>query len=253
MIITDHFVMLNFPKTGTTFAREAVKAVYGQKEGRPWQWAARFGLYRPPVQELLLPKLYGTEPAGYIDQHGIYQQIPVEHASKQVVSIIRNPLEKFISSYVFEWWRKHPSEEMRAHPKFPDLSLADYFDFSATQGSHGLGPATFAFIRFYSPDPAKVAQRVHAGESLEENVPPITFLRQETLREDLLRFLEGLGIPHTRRMNHIPDRNVGAGDKKSRIDEEHIRHAARGLLEIEAPLLNMFPDYRQEITQRALG
>lgn len=60
MIITRKFVVINYPKTGTTFLRAAVKKVCANHETLRSKILVRAGLLGPSFRELLLPKLYGS-------------------------------------------------------------------------------------------------------------------------------------------------------------------------------------------------
>jgi len=82
MIITDDFVMLNFPKTGSSFAREALKRLYANRN----------------IIELMLPKITEKRYRDRVDQHGTFRQIPLAHKNKPVLSITRNPLSRFQST-----------------------------------------------------------------------------------------------------------------------------------------------------------
>ena len=75
MLITEKFVLLNFPKTGSTFARETIKQVYGVKNLRFNNTIYKSGIYTPKIFELLLPKIDEGDYNGIIDQHGKYKQI----------------------------------------------------------------------------------------------------------------------------------------------------------------------------------
>ena len=54
MLITDKFVMINFPKTGSTFARKALMQVHApSRAGRILQ---KLKLARPELEELFMLK-----------------------------------------------------------------------------------------------------------------------------------------------------------------------------------------------------
>ena len=124
MIITKDYVLLNFPKTGSTFVRETLKELYYRRGGLVNKLALATGLDKwQPMQkaltaesrletflvkrnikannhfeELWLPIAYDaqyisgvTEKRKYI--HGIFSQIPIEHRQKPILGIIRNPYD----------------------------------------------------------------------------------------------------------------------------------------------------------------
>ncbi len=100
MIITDKHIFLNFPKTGSTFIREVLKQIYkwrnqNQKSKTVNKIKGR-DLY---IEEFLMPHYNLPE---YKDQHGAWDQIPLKHKNKHVISVARNPVDRFISLYRFQ-------------------------------------------------------------------------------------------------------------------------------------------------------
>jgi hypothetical protein len=120
---------------------------------------------------------------------------------------VRNPYTLFISHYQFRWWATHPpfSAAFLAErfPKFPDLSIDDFVDFSRLRVGQeplgdrlsdlGIGSMSRFFIKMFYSEPAAIFRRLdrHMIDSgrLSELLPKISFLQQETLREELTRFL----------------------------------------------------------------
>lgn len=82
MLVTDSFVMLNYPKTGSSFARKVIKDLYARQ---PKSWFRRRW-----CKELILPNI---RTCGADDQHGCYSQIPPQYRNREVMSIVRNPFE----------------------------------------------------------------------------------------------------------------------------------------------------------------
>lgn len=199
MIITDDFVVLNFPKTGSTFIRTVLKRIHRTRvrSMHPLQrlrcWA---GLEQGPYfEEVILPRLM---------QHGTYRHIPASHRSKCVVSAVRNPYARFISEYRFRWWASHPEdffspEVVAAFPTFPDLSLEEYARIRTAQIAQDgikapIGPQTIAFIRMFFTDPGRVLGNMDEqyldSNCFLEDMPEISFLRTEHLGQDLHAFLK---------------------------------------------------------------
>ena len=199
MLVTDRFVIINLPKTGSTFVREVFKAMGAH---RRW-WPGR-----PRVRELLLPN--ANLVGGVLDQHGKVQQIPPESRHLPIVSVVRNPYDKFLSAFEYRFWARYPQfpePELRARfPHWPDLSVDDFVRLKVMQadrlaGSNpqGIGVQTLNFARFFSPDPAPVLDAARTGTldlaMLRASLAPIRLLRQETLRDDLAAFLHEMEYP----------------------------------------------------------
>lgn len=257
MLITDSFVIINYPKTGTTFVRKVLHEMHAARMKR------NNGDDRASLKELMLPKLYGNYDPSYQDQHGVYRQIPPEHRNKPVISIVRNPLYRYVSSYHFGWWKQHPTlppNQLRhLIPSFPDLSFDAYYDYlhlPELNETHLFNPAiecygsyTRMFLFFYASDPEKASAQMANGKRLEALLPPITFLRQETLRNDLYTCLQGFGYSSNelQLISSIKDQNVSQNNDSSTIKPNELAKVAKKVLCRDSPLLDMFPDYKRDI------
>lgn len=210
MIITNRFVMLNFPKTGSTFARKMIKQVY-KKYDRPIYRMIKenkiFGA--PTIEELILPILdTGSKRKS---QHGVYRQIPLEHRHKKIVSITRNPFDRYVSLYLFRWWVDHPyapvEEIKETYPLFPNLDFSQFYNmlhqfgrkdrFQGASPINDMGFHSVQFVQFYFYNPADIFQKINASyiqqKHFLEDMPEIKFLHQENLNEELYNFLRSVG------------------------------------------------------------
>jgi hypothetical protein len=79
--------MLNFPKTGSSFAREAIRQLYSKQESYVRKTLSSLGLWKPGITELMMPKIDEANTYGIEDQHGTLRQIPLKHRNKQIMSI----------------------------------------------------------------------------------------------------------------------------------------------------------------------
>ncbi len=163
MVITDQFVMLNLPKTGSSFARKALKKVH-HYDTLPNKILRKLSLAGSSMIELSHPSLDRQFPEDLRDQHGTYRQIPEEHRHKTVVSVIRNPVDRYVSAYLFGWWKinLHTTEKRlrQAFPHFPELSFREYYEminlFGRENRLRGMSPRidlgfyTIQFIQFFS-------------------------------------------------------------------------------------------------------
>ncbi len=214
MIITDQFVLLNFPRTGSTFVREALASVYGRGGSRFEKVLGRFRPDRDRFRELLLP-IDRTTTALKVarkSQHGCYSQIPAADRGKPVLCVKRNPFERFVSQFEQGFWRENPPGDLRElqqlFPEFPDLSFSDYLKMDQVvayndvrQGAAveaDVGTCTLHFIRFFYPDPVAALaglsdERIDSGEFLR-GMPDIHFLQTENLVPGLRAFLSSVGF-----------------------------------------------------------
>ena len=98
MLITKDFVMLNFPKTGTTFTRAVLKQLYGDRIEEI--------LGRNPMNPHSVPD----------SPHLAVSQIPQRYAKLPIVSIYRNLFDRYVSLWQFRWY-------LHAHPSIQDAAL----------------------------------------------------------------------------------------------------------------------------------
>lgn len=204
--------MLNFPKTGSSFAREVIRRLYRQRESPGQRFLASVGLRRPAVLDLKMPKQDEALDYGIRDQHGAWRQIPPAHRHKPILSITRNPFSRYVSTYLFRWWEKHPpaprAEIQRRYPQFPDLSFAEYMEMMHTYGRENrlrgltlpldLGLHTIQFVQFYFREPEATLARLDDAyierRQYLQDMPPIRFIHQERLNIELHAALLEVGF-----------------------------------------------------------
>lgn len=215
MLITKNFVMLNFPKTGSTFARSALNQVH--EPGRIRQALERLKLLAPAMEDRFMAPYFFTEAqrqaaARPQSQHGVYVQIPDKHRSKALITVIRDPFKRFVSLYEFRNWANHPTPDraqlLKWFPNFPNLSFKEYFSFAEElvlpyvlpEGMQvEVGSLTAQFIRFYARDPLKTMLALREDTDLRRDhnlhFPKIRFLHTENLNQELHDFLLEMGYP----------------------------------------------------------
>lgn len=266
MIITERFVMLNFPKTGSSFARMVIKRLYKQYDAALYRWFMKLGLAETRgLLELRMPAIDSQAMMGRNNQHGTYRQIPPEHLHKKIFTIVRNPLDRYVSSYLFRWWQKYPLASMEqlcaVWPHFPNLSFAEFYDmfhrFGREERLHGvrlktdLGRSTIQFIQFYFPDPARVLELLDDAYIEEaryrDDMANITFLHQENLNQELYDFLLGLGYParqldfirHAEKLNITP-----RTEDQKKLRDFYTPALVEQIYARDKLLFDIFPEYR---------
>lgn len=210
MIITDNFVMLNFPKTGSSFARHVIKKAY----------RATFGERK--LGELNLPNLLNPVPAAWkryqTTQHGFHCQIPFAHRGKETISIMRDPWSLLLSEYYYGRWKTDYTDIAVAcaeQPNFPFLDFPTFVDFSNAEVRRRLrevyynpcpevkiGLISLRFIGMFFKDPYRVLAHID-DNYIDSDQPfadlaPIHFLQTDGLRHDLVELLTKQGFPRTR-------------------------------------------------------
>ncbi len=268
MIITDHFVLLNFPKTGSSFMRAAVKEAYRRRYGGRWREILyRLRLRKRPLfLERMLANAADPLYVRLKGPHGVWRQIPAAYGHLPVVSATRNPLDRYVSRYLFGWWKTHPLERVpliiERYPHYPDLTFPEYLEMLHLFGvkrrldgidtSMELGHHTVQFIQFYFRDPEAVFRRIDDRYIQErrylEDMVEVRFLRQENLNEDLYRFLLEMGF----QPGHLDFLRSGVRVNKTDVRDE--RHAVenmytpdmvRSVLERDRLVFELFPAYKQ--------
>lgn len=194
MIITPDFVFVNNPRTGTTFARKAIRAAYSEADRAK------------AVQELILPIERGRGQNG-TDHHGTFAQIPAEFRDRPVSSGVRNPFTLLVAIYELGLWRPvgqipDPARDLTHLDPTSFLyflriqELAIDYRWGVGPMRPGFGPLSLHHLQMFAVEPRNALERVAAGagdSEIEKLIGPITFVRQENLREDLCGLLRRTG------------------------------------------------------------
>ncbi|MEO5579109.1 MAG: hypothetical protein ABIR58_00510 [Gemmatimonadaceae bacterium] len=201
MLITDKFVYVHQSKTGGTFVTDVLLRIHGVK----WE-ARKIGNDT---------ELAWTTPHGQLiilgPKHNSCSDIPDEHRGKSVLGTVRNPYDRYVSSYEFGWWKKAEYlEDYRRksaclderYPGFPDISFADYLSFANRKeivAGNDIGAQTRSLIHHYFRNPKRVVavtdeDYFSSGRYLAEMFD-VRFLRTNTLNKDLHDFLLAVGYP----------------------------------------------------------
>ncbi|MDD4274565.1 MAG: sulfotransferase family 2 domain-containing protein [Desulfobacter postgatei] len=255
MIITDKFVMLNYPKTGSTFARAVLKKIHEEYNTFPKLFLKKTGLIKKPSMiEFIVSKGTGIKKS----QHGDYRQIPEEHRNKKILSIIRNPFQRYISHYLFSWWKDHPElfekEIDEKFHNFPDLSFKEFYEMLALSAEgeckKNIGAETVRFIKFFFKDPQKTFDNYNDGymskKEYLKDMPEIFFIHQENLNAELYNFLLCLNYPENK-ISFIKNENkinvTPRTKNESKISDFFSSEMIMDVLERDKLLFDLFPEY----------
>lgn len=216
MIITRDFVLINVPKTGSTFVRSQLKHLCQYKPSRWRSLFARLGLLpRPKMVEVMLPNLRNRFAREQKNQHGLYCQLPRRYRSFPVVAVARHPFDQYVSAYYYGWWKDvNPQAReviVAKFPTFPDLSFEDYLKYLHFQTTDmtclamdfrdDVGSLTYMFISFFAKDPGEFSRLlsdnfVESGK-YKEHLCELTLLDQGNLNRDLYAYLQQFDFSDT--------------------------------------------------------
>lgn len=257
MIVTNDFVMLNFPKTGSSFAREIIAKAYHERRSWPTKLIELAGFARPSLIELMLPHPYLDAK----DQHGRYSQIPSEYLNRKILSIVRNPVGRYLSLYNYRWWQKYPpltAEEIRnIYPGFPELSFKEFYwmtqEYSVKQRLKdvkpkiALGLNSLMFIEFYFKDPKAVIKKIDDdyidSGKYKNDMADIYFIHQESLKSELKHFLiSACGFKESR-LGFIDIADPVNVSKKSEKHDAIDKNIIEDIMLKDKLIFKIFPEY----------
>ena len=195
---------------------------------------------------------------------GNTNKLPKKHREKIILSIIRNPFSRIVSSYFFKWWQNNlPTDKksiLKFYPNFPDLSFDEYYkyytQFYSINHLHGIipkieiGTLSLFFIQFFAKNPDILLSEIdedYFDNSLQiKDFNHINFIHQENLRLELKEFLIA---------NGIKDKDIQLIDKKEDVNKSqypsNINHfmdmytdiMTGTVLKNERLLFKLFPEY----------
>ena len=236
MLLGERFTYIHEPKTGGTFVSHVLSQLHGGLVD------IRASRLRAPALRLALPSLafhperlratrhaangalaaYG--PMYNWNDHGTCSEIPIGHRSRTILATVRNPLETYVSMFLFGWWKRpeYIADYERTVPDFraryrdfPDVSFRQYIELLHAgcslartrdpDDATGIGYLTERFVRFYfrlprrlavRPDPERVLTAVEESvesDRVRDQMFDVHFIRTSNLNADLADFLHGVG------------------------------------------------------------
>jgi len=247
LIITDRFILLNFPKSGSTFARTVVRRLYGYEAMQPSNPVARRLLHygrmpllasgvlgfreRFTLKRVATIRRFGIGPWPVLDPHGGWAQVPEKYRSLPVAMVVRDPQTMVISAWKYGYIQKNLTEidgvpVRELYPEFPDLDFHRFLDLLERIAAFGLrrkgveaashvGWLSIQFANMLCDPPRAALKTMGAdglpGEAFVRYMPKtLTLLRNESLADDLAAFLAQMGYPESRTafIRELPRINV---------------------------------------------
>ncbi len=225
MVITKDFVFIHMPKTGGTFVTEMLRKVY---LGYRWRSDESIPL-KVKCRHLRDRFLRRLSLSPWVDRnkHGSCNDIPRKYKSLPILGCVRNPFEWYVSSYEYQWWKRHPEEYpgLADNPDFPNLSFGQFLQLQnkawLTLFNPGvavdptIGRFTTLFINFYFRRPNEILQSVANLES------------KERIANIKSRFIE---VPFAIRLQHTQTRPCGVGKAHFTSGRQQAQRALERLL-----------------------
>lgn len=253
IVLSPRFVFLHLPKTGGSFASKMLAGVL-----RPRNFPER-----------LLRRWFGKHYI-FTNQHGTRREIPEGWRHLPVLSIVRNPYDRYVSEYFFGRWKLMRNEWVdwegirRDYPRFPDLSFPEFVEIATgrlallRQPDHRpedrFGRYSEQFVDFFWRDPEKAYPAMDdawmAARGWEAELEGVRFLHQDSLNRELHDYLREAGYPE-RRVAFILDHGKiqpKAGAPSTRPQDRHwstwYTGEARAMVRHRDRLLfSIFPEY----------
>lgn len=232
MIITNKFVVINNPKTGSTFLRHCIKLIYERRRNTSCFLKRAINFKKYSIIEHYTPHPI----LKYLEQHGCVDEIPKRHKTKQIISVIRMPLSKITSEYHFGWWKENSrlmEDVLRKHlPMFPNLSPKDFVIYNELLNQELLkfynipqniiiGNQSIEFIRLFFKNHKYVLKNKLSNEyfitgEFINDMSQVYFLKQHELQKGLISFLktQGFAPDELELISKIPKQNISTVTKK---------------------------------------
>ena len=270
MIITDEFIMINLPKTGSTFAVSKMFEVHG-KINKDIVYRIKNLGKKKEIKELLLPNIKVETPLKHKDKHGTYSQIPKELLSEKrtIMSIIRNPYDAYVSRYKYKAYADPSRGDeffriiRKDYPNFPDFSFSEYLQYIQNRGvpkrikimggndlSVDIGVLSLQFIQMYAIDPKKVLD-VLDYDFFEKGFhktyfPDIHFLKNENLSAELYDFLLNKGYKEKYIEFIKSSKKINVSVKDGNHQNYYTPADIKFIKSKEWFLFEFFPDYKRK-------
>lgn len=209
MIITNDFVFLNFPKTGSTFLRNSLKRIHHSKSSKITEQTTSISNSGKEMIIFKAPNIraYGVNGRWMKnDEHGLRCQIPDEHRHKPIFSVRRNLFEQLVSLYEYRDWaitnKEQEKEILQIFPNYPNLTFQEFLSFRnkfSLYKKHdwikhypkGLNPSSISLVLFFSKKPFELLSNWNKASQniFLKELAQVNFLKTESLNSDLFSML----------------------------------------------------------------
>lgn len=272
MLLTDKFVMLHFPKTGSTFARKAIKQAFLNRR------ANLSYLHKAFIKLGFIDNSIYEVNEHYIDnhtktrksEHGGYKEIPVKYKNKAIYSIIRDPYSAFLSRFEFRQRKANAhflvGDLKEKFPKFPNLNIDEYIEFSKHEekinfidkkiypANVKLGGMSRSIIYLYFKEPNLVFKNL-TNNFLQNGdysglICDVKFLDQKKLNQELYQMLKHLGFKEAdvRFISFEPKTNVTKSKTDNKRESLLNQNVLNYLQEYEALYFRLYKDLGYKIS-----
>lgn len=265
MIITKDFVFIHMPKTGGTFVHGVFKNVIADyKKDHPIQWylnriGFRMNVVKPIYQKFSDVAYYEYPGNDVKGQHAGISYIPKEFQKLPIISVKRNPIKKFISTYYFRWWERFPilplSQLTQIFPHYPDITIEEYFELSyihvmkhffMKDYREDIGLLSWQFIRMYSSDPLYVYKNVtkaNYNEMKESYFKEVRFFEMDQLASELEEYLKTTSFSKYSNFFKTEERIYPPGSNPKKRSESLSPELINTIKSKEWFLYKFFPEY----------
>ena len=284
MILTDRLVFIHVPKNAGTFVSAVLQTIHDNRLNRlinsrfRYKWlSCRFRhdrLYRRVAAELPLPdyhlfveyftadtKLGSRLPYSL---HNGCRHIPATFRNLPILGVVRDPLDRYVSFYEFDWCQKHPvsptgsrcrdmaAEEM-SFRSFVEFINGEYLSYLLRGiDSADVGYQTVEFVDLFCREPEYVLENLDDTSDpidlLQSNLDEATFLHKENLDNELYDALVEFGFDEheLRTIDRTEPKNVS--DREHATWHEYFDDDLRAMArDRERLLFELFPEYDTQV------
>lgn len=253
------------PKTGGTFVHGVFKKIIERfRKEHSFQWYLnRIGYkmqLRIPIYQKLSNVAYSEYPNNNVEgQHAGVSFIPKEYQKLPVISVKRDPIKKFISTYYFRWWERFPSlplEQLTTlFPQYPEISIDEYFELSnhhemmhffGNDYRDDIGVLSWQFIRMYSKNPIFVYRNITQAnyqELIATYFINVQFFEMDKLSSEFESYVQTTRFAAFSNYFKTEDRIYPPGSNLRKRTEEISESLTAKIKAKEWILYKFFPEY----------
>ena len=264
MILTNDFVFIHFPKNAGSFVTECLYELYdgttdkSRKKSFSDNWKGLVSKEHTNYSRKYISEALEYTGGMLKTQHQGCDEIPEAHRHKPIVSVLRNPFDRYASLYKYEWWKRYPilSEERlkELFPHFPDLSFEEYLDLSFNhnlkeiRAKNGIkvdiGFYSLYYIKMFAKNYLSVLKSSNnIQDFIDADYHEVFFLNQETLRDDLYEYLKKYNWADERLESIFKHEKVNTSRNDYSYQHLYTDKTKKMIEEKEEFLFTLFPEY----------